>query len=282
VNLSRGSRIFDYLLEHELGTGGMGVVWAARDVTTGKEVALKVLRAVERAHEARERLLREALATRSIAHPAVVPVSEILDFEGNPVLVMELLRGETLRSVLAREGPLPLARIAALLVPVCEALREAHAAGIVHRDLKPENVFLEAAGNVRLLDFGVARFHSPPDGTLEPLTALGALVGTIQYMAPEQALRPSESDQLVDVWAVGVMFFEALSGCRPIEGATPNAALRQLLIAAITPIEVLVPGLPEDVARLIGRMLSRTREERPSSFAEVAEILVRHRGDGGR
>jgi eukaryotic-like serine/threonine-protein kinase len=279
VNLSRGSRIFDYLLEHELGTGGMGVVWAARDVTSGKQVALKVLRAAEHAHEARERLLREALATRSIAHPAVVPVSEILDFEGSPVLVMELLRGETLRSVLERETRLALARIAALLVPVCEALSEAHAAGIVHRDLKPENVFLEAAGTVRLLDFGVARFHSPPEGTLEPLTALGALVGTIQYMAPEQALRPSESDQLVDVWAVGVMLFEALSGCRPIEGATPNAALRQLLIAAITPIEVMIPDLPQEVAALIGKMLSRSREERPASLAEVATVLQRYRND---
>jgi eukaryotic-like serine/threonine-protein kinase len=279
VNLSRGSRIFDYLLEHELGTGGMGVVWGARDVTTGKQVALKVLRAAEHAPEARERLLREALATRSIAHPAVVPVSEILDFEGSPVLVMELLRGETLRSVLEREARLPLGRIAALLVPVCEALAEAHAAGIVHRDLKPENVFLEAAGNVRLLDFGVARFHSPPEGTLEPLTALGALVGTIQYMAPEQALRPSESDQLVDVWAVGVMLFEALSGCRPIEGATPNAALRQLLIAAITPIEVMVPELPREVAALIGKMLSRSREDRPASLAEVATVLQRYRNE---
>jgi eukaryotic-like serine/threonine-protein kinase len=277
VNLSRGSRIFDYLLEHELGTGGMGVVWGARDVTTGKQVALKVLRAAEHAHEARERLLREALATRSIAHPAVVPVSEILDFEGSPVLVMELLRGETLRSVLERETRLPLGRIAALLLPVCEALAEAHAAGIVHRDLKPENVFLEAAGSVRLLDFGVARFHSPPEGTLEPLTALGALVGTIQYMAPEQALRPSESDQLVDVWAVGVMLFEALSGCRPIEGATPNAALRQLLIAAITPIEVMVPELPLEVAALIGKMLSRNREDRPASLAEVGKVLQRYR-----
>jgi serine/threonine protein kinase len=279
VNLSRGSRIFDYLLEHELGTGGMGVVWGARAVTSGKQVALKVLRAAEHAHEARERLLREALATRSIAHPAVVPVSEILDFEGSPVLVMELLRGETLRSVLERETRLALARIAALLVPVCEALSEAHAAGIVHRDLKPENVFLEAAGTVRLLDFGVARFHSPPEGTLEPLTALGALVGTIQYMAPEQALRPSESDQLVDVWAVGVMLFEALSGCRPIEGATPNAALRQLLIAAITPIEVMIPDLPQEVAALIGKMLSRSREERPASLAEVATVLQRYRND---
>jgi serine/threonine-protein kinase len=269
----------DYRLEHELGTGGMGVVWAARKLATGEEVALKVLRSTDHAHGAgRERLLREAHATRSIAHPAVVPVREVLDFEGSPVLVMELLQGETLRAVLERQSRLPLGRIAAILVPVCEALAEAHAAGIVHRDLKPENVFLESSGEVRLLDFGVARFDSPPpDARREPLTALGSLVGTIQYMAPEQALRPSDADHLADVWAVGVMFFEALSGCRPIEGATPNAALRQLLIAAITPVEVLVPDLPEDVTALIGAMLSRSRERRPASLAEVAEALARHR-----
>jgi len=169
---------------------------------------------------------------------------------------------------------------AGLLAPIAEALAAAHAAGIVHRDLKPENIFIESGANtsappkVRLLDFGVARFYEPPAGTGEtPLTGVGVLIGTLAYMAPEQALRPSDCDERVDVWALGVIVYEALSGIRPIEGSTGPETMRKLLIGGITPLEVLVPGLPAQVTALLSSMLARSPDRRPRELGSVAKLL---------
>jgi len=271
--LSEGMSLLHYTLERRIGLGGMGAVWAARDTHTGNWVALKLLLTADPAADyARVRLVREAQASRRIAHPAIVPVTEVLEYQGNPVLVMELLYGETLRALISREESLELPDVAALMLPIAEALGEAHALGIVHRDLKPENIFIQSAssaGNpagtrVRLLDFGVARSYAPPPGLEQtPITALGTLVGTLAYMAPEQALRPSESDSRVDVWALGVTLYEMLGGCRPIDGDTGPETMRQLLVGGITPLSVLRPNLPSDVLELVTNMLLRQPEGRP-------------------
>ena len=278
-----GMCLGDYRLERQIGVGGMSHVWAARHGTTGEEVALKLLRGGEQLDErSRVRFTREAYATLRISHPAIVPVLEVLDNDGSPVLAMELLRGETLRTRLEREGQLSVQRTARLLLPVAEALAVAHASGIVHRDLKPENIFIQgnvpgAEGAVRLLDFGVARFHEPPPGTEgPPITALGALVGTLAYMAPEQALEPSTCDFRVDVWALGVVLYETLGGCRPIEGNTEPETLRQLLVGAITPLGVLAPELPEDLTALVAAMLTRKPEKRLARVDMVTEALGRY------
>lgn len=260
----------------------MGMVWAGRDLRTGQVVALKALRAgAMPLDEARARLRREAHATRAVAHPAIVPVVDILDFEGSPVLVMELLTGETFRAVLQREHRLPLARAAAILAPVARALASAHAARVVHRDLKPENIFIEApdaaraeANCVRLLDFGVARFYEDQlGGDTSQLTGIGALLGTAAYMAPEQALNPADVDHRVDIWALGVTLYEAIGGCRPIEGFNNADTMRQLLVGGITPIRVLAPELEGPVADAINAMLSRSPEQRPDDVAEMACLL---------
>ncbi len=286
MDLSPGSLLSHYLLERQIGAGGMGTVWAARDERSGRAFALKLLRATESDPEtARVRLMREAQATQRITHPAVVPVVDVLDHLGSPVLVMELLQGETLRTLLLREQSLTLARTAELLLPICEALLEAHAQGIAHRDLKPENIFIEqpktdpsALGQrVRLLDFGVALSYEPPPGLEQtPITALGTLVGTLAYMAPEQVLRPTEIDHRVDIWALGVTLYETLSGCRPIEGTTAPDTMRQLLVGGITPLFVLCPDLPADVLELVGAMLTRQREKRPADLARAVDTLRRH------
>jgi serine/threonine protein kinase len=287
MHLEAGQVLGAYVLERQIGTGGMGAVWAAKDQRTLQLFALKVLHAGQGlADEARIRLRREAHATRSISHSAIVPVLEVLDCDGDPVLVMEMLHGETLRAILQRTGRQPLWRMAELLSPVAEALDLAHQAGIIHRDLKPENIFVQRVDRtgsnsleqVRLLDFGVARFHEPPEGypASANLTGIGTLIGTAAYMAPEQALRPSEVDQRVDIWALGVTLYEAVSGCRPIEGASHAHTLRQLLVGSITPIEILVPELPAPVAQLIARMLSRNPDRRPAGCLEIAEILRPH------
>jgi serine/threonine protein kinase len=289
MGLQAGQVLGHYVLERPIGSGGAGVVWAVRDTQTSRAFAIKVLRVDQhRGKDAAIRLRREAHATRAISHRAIVPVLEVLDYAGDPLLVMELLAGETLRALFRRTARLPLWWAADLLVPVAEALELAHAAGIIHRDLKPENIFIqtadpaEAVGHqqVRLLDFGVARFREPPEGypVAAGLTGIGSLIGTAAYMAPEQALRPSEVDQRVDIWALGVTLYEALSGCRPIEGASHAQTLRQLLFGCITPIEVLVPELSTAVAGLIGRMLSRNPDRRPAGCGEIATVLRSHSG----
>lgn len=275
-----------FTLERQIGVGGMSVVWAARDNRSGMPVALKLIRVTDNSagDVLCARLLREAHAARSIAHPAIVPVTEVVQHEGNPVLVMELLAGETLRERLLRVGRLSVADSALLLLPVIEALEAAHCAGIVHRDLKPENIFIEAGhpARVRLLDFGVARFYEPPQAspTDAPLTDVGTLIGTLAYMAPEQALRPSECDHLVDVWALGVILYEALSGSRPIEGSTGPETMRQLLVGGITPLSVLMPGLPSPITTLVTSMLSRNPARRPQDLSAIAETLRRNASPG--
>ena len=276
-----GSRLLHYTLEKQIGVGGMGTVWAARDARTGARVALKLLRGSDTLDTARVRLLREAHATRRVAHPAIVPVIDVLSFEENPLLVMELLHGETLRAMLQREQSLALPVAARLLLPIAEALGEAHSAGIVHRDLKPENIFIEAreggSGPVRLLDFGVAQSYASRGGLDQtPITELGTLLGTLAYMAPEQALHPAESNQRVDVWAFGVVLYEALSGCRPIEGRTAPETMRQLLVGGITPLRVLSPELPVEITELVEGMLTRRPEDRLGGFETVTNILRSH------
>jgi serine/threonine-protein kinase len=291
---SSGARLQHFTLERQIGAGGMGTVWAARDGRSGKLAALKILRATEPSGAAvlRARLLREAHASQRITHPAIVPVLDVLDHAGSPVLVMELLEGETLRARLLREQRLDVRPTARLLTPIAEALAVAHRAGIVHRDLKPENIFIEAGGadQIRLLDFGVARFYDPPETTsATPLTGLGMLLGTLAYMAPEQALHPSECDHHVDTSALGIILYETLSGSRPIEGGNGPETMRQLLIGGITPLAVMVPGLPDALLALVTSMLARTPERRPrdldivaSALRELAKQPVNLRGSGSR
>ncbi len=280
MDLATGTRVAQFTLERQIGAGGVGAVWAARDGQSGQAVALKILRPSDpsSAEVLRARLRREAHATQCIDHPAIVPVLDVLDYEDSPVLVMPLLEGETLRQKLLRERRLSLQEASKLLAPIAEALSVAHAAGIVHRDLKPENIFIEKAdtARVRLLDFGVARFSEPPESSDQPLTGLGTLIGTLAYMAPEQAMRPSECGHEVDVWALGVILYEALSGCRPIEGASGPETMRQLLVGGITPLEVMVEGLPAPLTELVANMLRRSPDRRPRDLNQIARQLFDH------
>ena len=279
-----GAQLHHYEVEALVGVGGTSGVWSARDTRTGEPVALKLLRTSATLEDAAgERLLREARASRAVSHPAVVPVRDVFLHQGAPVLVMELLQGETLRQRFNREGRLTLGQAAALLLPIGEALVEAHRSGIAHRDLKPENIFLQLPSPdaerpaVRLLDFGVARFYEPPPGSdLVPITGLEVLLGTLSYMAPEQALRPAECDQRVDVWSFGVTLYEALAGCRPIEGESPQDTLRQLLLGGVVPLGVLVPDLPDNVCGLSSQLLVRNPAARAPDLQQAVEVLGRY------
>ncbi len=271
-----------YRLSQRLGQGGMGDVWSAIHVVTRRQVALKFLRGqLAGRPEMRQRLLREARAATAVEHPNVVEVLDVFELEdGLPVMVMALLEGETLTALLARSAPLPLDAALEVLLPVVSAVGTAHARGVVHRDLKPENVFLARDGArtvVKVLDFGIAKLMSE-DGSSEgaTLTGAGATLGTPCYMAPEQGFGEHEIDHRADIWSLGAMFYESLTGGRPVEGDSLGQVLKRFLVQGITPIEALAPDLPSDVSRLVMRMLSRERETRPEDLREVIEVLRRH------
>lgn len=269
-----------FRLERCLGSGGMGTVWSAIHDVTRRRHALKFLRPQTVASaEMRSRFMREARAAASIDHPNVVKVHDFFEHDdGTLVMVLDLLEGETLGQRLSRERCLRLEDAAVILRQVATAVGAAHAAGIVHRDLKPDNVFLCAgeplAACVRVLDFGVAKL-SVDEVESPVLTRTGAIVGTPAYMAPEQLFGEKDIGPEADLWAIGVMLYETLSGARPVEGENIGQVVKRLMNDAITPLEALV-DVPDDVRVLGSRLLSKEREGRPRNAREVADVLQRH------
>ncbi|HEX7836357.1 MAG TPA: serine/threonine-protein kinase, partial [Kofleriaceae bacterium] len=271
-----------YRLERLLGEGGMGVVWAAEDLVTHQHHALKLLKRDAGDPDARRRFLREARAASAVRHPHVVSILDVLELEdGSPAIVMELLEGESLRDRLAREHKLSLGQLAEIAVPVISAVGAAHALGIVHRDLKPENIFLSrgAAGEcvVKVLDFGIAKLTAL-DGDAMQSTGIttGAVLGTPAYMAPEQVFGETDLDHRADIWALGLLLYQCLSGVLPTEGGNVGQVLKNVIARPFEPLDQLVPDLPPDLARLVARMLARERSERPADLHEVIDVLGAH------
>jgi serine/threonine-protein kinase len=270
-----------YRLDERLGEGGMGEVWAATHAITRRRVAMKFLKgSVAMRMDLRLRMLREARAASVVKHPSVVEVLDVFELEGGvPVLVMDLLVGETLGARLAKGPVLGVREAAVLLLPVVEAVEAAHAKGIVHRDLKPDNIFLkkEETGDitVRVLDFGIAKLTAKEGDAADTgaLTETGSVVGTPWYMAPEQCYGERDIDARADVWALGVILYECLAGVRPVEGASMGQILKRVLHDGIVPIEERVTGVPPELGALIRRMLSHVREGRPRDLSEIHRVL---------
>ncbi len=266
-----GRSLGRYQIVAELGRGGMGVVYRAKDPKLGREVALKVI-----SHEVvgsavrRERFLREARAACAVVHENVVAIHDVFeDDAGTPVLVMELLNGETLRELLDRETTLDESRAIRIAAAIASAAGAAHAMGIVHRDLKPENVFVTRGGTVKVLDFGVAKLlHGEGDAIV---TESGAVIGTLSYMAPEQAFG-DPVDHRADVWALGTILYEAVAGRRPIEAASHGKLIQALASPDIAPLESVAPGVSGALSGLCLRMLAADRQAR-CDMAEVARVL---------
>jgi serine/threonine-protein kinase len=254
-----------------LGRGGMGTVWEARHLLTQREVALKLVRGAI-GERARRRLVREARISSAIEHPAVVPVVDAFELaDGSPVLVMERLRGRSLRARLEAGGPMALGEAARVIGTVAEALAAAHAAGVVHRDLKPDNIFLcdGEAAPVRVLDFGIAKVMG---GDSLDVTRTGELLGTPAYMAPEQLFGEPEVDAAADVWALGVTAYECLVGRRPFQASGAGALLKAIAAGPVLPLAD--PALPSVARPLITRMLAVDRKER-APLDEVRAGLAR-------
>lgn len=261
----------------------MGVVWAARHTVTRKAVALKMLKP-EKAGDAvvRQRFVREARAASAVQHPNIIEIHDVIELEdGAPAMIMDLLEGESLGALLERAPKLSIERLAPIMLQVVSAVGTAHAAGVVHRDLKPDNIFLVHQGgsvSVRVLDFGIAKVL--PGGGLAAvsgeLTNTGALLGTPYYMSPEQIFGERSVGPAADVWAIGVMLYECLSGRRPTDAENLGQILRIITNEEIPSLRTAAPDVPPDVAAAVDRMLRRDRHLRPHSLAGIFEVLSRH------
>ncbi|WP_437650585.1 protein kinase domain-containing protein [Sorangium sp. So ce362] len=264
-------------LDTLLGEGGMGVVFAAWDREGHRSVALKLLRDVDEATSAR--FDREAEALAALSHPGIVGyVAHGSTALGERYLAMERLVGVTLAERLA-EGPLGVRDAARVGHGVAAALAAAHEKGLVHRDIKPSNLFLQdgAADRVKLLDFGLARGKESAPAVTGP----GALVGTPSYMAPEQVRGAATPDARTDLFALGAVLFECLTGRAPFTGADTEAVLVKILVERPLAVRALCPLAPPALEALIARMLSKAPEGRPASAAEVARALAALLADEG-
>ena len=267
MDLELGNVVADrYRLERFLGEGGMGAVWAARHVVTGKTVALKVLKGGSEEH--RRRFVQEARVAAAIRHPNVVDVHDVLALpDGRPVLVMDLLEGEPLSEAIERRGRYSLEELGPIMLQVLAGIGAAHAAGVVHRDLKPENVFL-CGDTVKVLDFGIAKRASEL-----AMTSTGISVGTPYFMSPEQFFTPSKADHRTDLWALAVVAYVCLSGALPFVGETPSAIGLAAMQQTFTPITKLRPELGPNWDAFFAQALHPEPARRHASAHALAEAL---------
>ncbi|WP_434046249.1 MULTISPECIES: protein kinase domain-containing protein [Sorangium] len=262
-----------YRLLRRIGEGAMGVVWAAHNEATSREVALKLL--VRPDPELRVRLLREARACGAVSHRNIVDIYDADETEsGDPFLVMPLLSGETLSSLLKRKRKLEVPEASRIARDIARGLSAAHERGIIHRDLKPSNIFLHTEPGdtdyvVKILDFGVSKFVTGPQ---QVRTATGILIGSPAYMSPEQVRAQGELDTRADLWALGVVMFEMLTSRRPIQGRA-HELLRNVLQGDIPSVSQFVWQIDPGLDALVTQCLQRDRERRPRSAAEVAAAL---------
>jgi serine/threonine-protein kinase len=275
-----GNRVGDvlaskYRLEELLGSGGMGHVYRAVNVEIERAVAIKVLRS-EHATNAPlvERFLREARAANLVRHPNVVDVVDIgRDVDGSPFIVQELLEGEDLSKFVARRGgKLTIDEVQELLLPVVDAVAEAHEHGVVHRDIKPENVFLAYQGKRRipkLLDFGISKVRVANI----KLTEVGVMMGTPAYMAPEQIQGARDADPRSDVWALGIMLFELLSGRLPFDAEDAPSLFYAVATKDVPRLSDVCADVTPNVSTIVERCLRRSPEDRYPSALELARDL---------
>jgi serine/threonine protein kinase len=263
-----------YRIEERLGVGGMGVVFRATNVENGKQVAIKWL--LSRSEKACARFAREGRTAAQIDHPNVVNVFDVGEHRGSAFLVMELLRGASLRRRLS-SSPLSAHELVGVMLPVLRGVRAAHAAGVIHRDLKPDNVFLCVASDgtarePKVLDFGISKLRGQPQQG-ERLTAEGSGLGTLAYMSPEQLADAASVDERTDIYALGVMLYEGLSGRLPFEADSSHALVLAIATLRPAPLRTLVKELDPALERIVTRAMAReARDRHPDAQSLIDEL----------
>ena len=262
-----GQVVSHYHILEQLGDGGMGVVYKARDTKLDRTVALKfLLLALSTDDEAKARLVHEARAASSLDHPNIGAIHEINETaDGRLFIAMAYYAGETLKQKIVR-GPLPCAEALGYAVQVAEGLAWAHEAGIIHRDVKPANVLVTERGRVKIVDFGIAKM---PDISM---TQTGSTVGTVAYMSPEQA-QGERVDHRTDIWSWGVVFYEMLTGMRPFQGRYEQAVLYSIVNKPHRPMAALRPEIPLHLQKIVARALAKRPEERYQHMNDVLADL---------
>ena len=274
-NLQPGDRLGVYTITRLLGAGGMGEVWRARDDRLGRDVAIKIL--LPHFSQDADRLRRfgsEARAAGALNHPNIVTVHDVGEHDGMPYLVAECLEGRTLRQRL-ETGPVPTDEAVALALGIAHGLAAAHASGIVHRDLKPENIFIRSDdGGLKILDFGLAKLQSPRHslGTKPGETASGLMVGTAGYIAPEQ-LQDEPTDARADLFALGVILYEMLSGRHPFRGASTLDTLNAVLTGTPRELSTANAQVPASLSSVVMRLIEKAPAARFQTAVDLAWAL---------
>ena len=259
-----------YRLDREVGQGGMATVYLAQDLKHNRRVALKVLRPELAAALGPERFVREVETVAQLQHTHILPLFDSGEADGFLYYVMPFVEGESLRERLKREGSIPIHEAVRILREVVDALAHAHQNGIVHRDIKPDNVMLSGRHAV-VTDFGVAKAVSAA-GT-NKLTTVGVALGTPTYMAPEQAMGETNLDQRADIYSVGALAYELLTGAPPFDKPTAQALLSAHVLEKPTPPETVRPGIAPGLSDLVMRCLEKEKDQRFQTAEEMLPAL---------
>jgi serine/threonine protein kinase len=273
-----GLTVSHYRVTGKLGVGGMGIVYEAEDIRLPRRVALKFLSDELAADpDAKRRLTREAHTIALLNHPNICTIYEIEEYEGRPVLVMELLPGLNLKALMAKKT-LETREIVEISVQIAQALEAAHAKNIVHRDIKPGNIVVSERGDVKVLDFGLARRFSPDDESgvslpPEGSTIPGRPIGTASYMAPERIMQ-LPIDGRCDLFSLGVVIYEMATGRLAFTGSSPSETVTNILEKEPALLTALSPDRPVKLARIVAKLLAKRPDDRCQTAAELHERLA--------
>ena len=257
-----------YEILDKLGEGAMGVVYRARDNALGRIVALKMLSAELGAEEElHQRFQREAEAIGRLSHPSIVTVYDLGEVDGQLYMAMELLDGDDLRALIDKQVEVPLVDRVRILGEICEGLGYAHSRDVIHRDIKPANILVTSGGKVKLLDFGLARVS-----TRATITKRGVILGTPDYMSPEQAMG-KPIDHRSDIFSAGSVFYEFITFQKPFKGKTLHAVLYQIISEEPEPVLTTSPDVPARLAAIIHKMLEKEAEERYQHMEDVGRDI---------
>jgi serine/threonine-protein kinase len=285
-----GNKVQHYQFLEKLGAGGMGEIYRAQDTRLNRFVAIKVLSGSGTDPDRRRRFIQEAQAASALNHPNIITIHDILTDSDAQFMVMEHVQGKTLSDLIPKGG-LRVPQVLKLALQMTDALQTAHAAGIIHRDLKPGNVMVTDTGLVKILDFGLAKLTDPGPVTQDdatrtiadgPLTVEGSIIGTVSYMSPEQA-QGMKVDTRSDIFSLGLVFYEMITGMRAFHGETSVATLSAILRDDPKPILEVAPDVPPRLAQLVERCLQKPPDDRFQTMRDVHLALggLKHESDSG-